>query len=341
MKLRPTSLDYPLLTSCRGELMGLALLWIMFFHAFFLPVGPLLSGFKNRGYLGVDVFLLLSALGIALSLSKGKPDLGRYFRRRFVRILPTYWLVVGLYGAFLRFTGQISFQTILWTLSTLFFWVNGPNYFNWYVPALMAFYALAPLLLFLLRRCPWREAMIAALSLLSVWLSFEADWAGRGDLTDFIFRIPVFLIGLYLGLRLHENRSLTLPGLLCWASGLLLIPILLPWEQKRYLYISPCFHFALICVILCLSLSWLLERLNRENLLRRLLRLLGESSLEIYLLNVIFVREGNAAAASSPWLFYAVSIPANLLLGIGLHQLLKKPLDRLARLLSPKEEAKA
>jgi len=338
MERRTVPLDYPLLTACRGELMGLALLWIMLFHAFYLPVPNLLSSFKNLGYLGVDIFLFLSALGLALSLSRNgdKQGLGRYFRRRFVRILPTYWLVVGLYGVYLRLCGQISIKTILWTLSTLFYWVKGPNYFNWYVPALLAFYLAAPLLVFLLRRCPWREVLVAVLSLGSVWLYFAAERSGNGHLVDFIFRIPVFLMGLHIGLRLREGRSLTLPRLLCWASGLLWIPLLQAFARERYLYLPPCFLFALVCVLLCLAVAWPLNRLKEENLLRRLLRTLGESSLEIYLLNVIFVLEGGAfaAASPSPWLFYAVTIPLNLLLGVGLHRLLKAPLDWLDRRLS-------
>ncbi len=62
---------YGLLSQYRGELMGLAMLWIMLFHAYELRFGVLLlDGLKAAGFAGVDIFLLLSGTGLYVSLSK-------------------------------------------------------------------------------------------------------------------------------------------------------------------------------------------------------------------------------------------------------------------------------
>lgn len=62
---------YGLLSRYRGELMGLAMLWVMLFHAYKLRFGVLLlDGFKALGFAGVDIFLLLSGMGLYVSLSQ-------------------------------------------------------------------------------------------------------------------------------------------------------------------------------------------------------------------------------------------------------------------------------
>ena len=62
---------YGLLSQYRGELMGLAMLWVMLFHAYELRFGVfLLDSFKALGFAGVDIFLLLSGMGLYVSLSR-------------------------------------------------------------------------------------------------------------------------------------------------------------------------------------------------------------------------------------------------------------------------------
>ena len=62
---------YRLLSLYRSELMGLAMLWVMLFHAYELKFGLLpLDAFKAAGFAGVDIFLLLSGMGLYVSLSR-------------------------------------------------------------------------------------------------------------------------------------------------------------------------------------------------------------------------------------------------------------------------------
>lgn len=62
---------YGLLSQYRSQLMGLAMLWVMLFHAYELRFGVLLlDGFRAVGFAGVDIFLLLSGMGLYVSLSR-------------------------------------------------------------------------------------------------------------------------------------------------------------------------------------------------------------------------------------------------------------------------------
>lgn len=64
-------MSYAGLSKYRSELMGVAMLWVMLFHAYGLKLGvPLLDQIKALGFGGVDVFLLLSGMGQYVSLSK-------------------------------------------------------------------------------------------------------------------------------------------------------------------------------------------------------------------------------------------------------------------------------
>lgn len=321
---------YGLLSRCRGELMGLAMLWIMAYHAFFwTPAWPWLKDLKEQGFCGVDIFLLLSALGVSMSLSRRQESYWAYLKRRLVRVLPLYLLVSGVYALALRLAGRINLKTAAWTVSTLFYWLGKPHCFNWYIPALVGFYLIAPPAVRLLRRVRW-PGMVVAVAWAGCFVLYHicAPTGPVELLGGTVMRLPVFLLGLLLGIFLSRGERLRLWQGAAWLA----LPWLIPVLQRivRPYYLPAGFSFCLVCVPLCLAVAWLLERLPGGGL-RWLLQKIGESSLEIYLLNVIFVREYALAAPlfSAPEVQYAVTIPINILLGIGLHYLLKKPMSWL------------
>ena len=78
---------YYYLSAYRSELMGFAILWVVWFHSSmyvnFFPVSFLNSGFsfiKKIGYGGVDIFLLISGMGIYNSLEKN--DISQYIKKQ-------------------------------------------------------------------------------------------------------------------------------------------------------------------------------------------------------------------------------------------------------------------
>ena len=64
--------------------MGVAIVFIMATHS--------IGRFALYGNIGVEWFLIVSAIGQFYSLSKDQ-HLGHYYKRRFTRILPTYLIV--------------------------------------------------------------------------------------------------------------------------------------------------------------------------------------------------------------------------------------------------------
>lgn len=329
---------YGLLSRCRGELMGLALLWILLFHTYALAPIPIfgVEWVKSMGFLGVDVFLFLSALGLSLSLSRRKQSLRGFYLRRVVRVLPTYWLAVGGYGLILRAVGRTRLKTVLWNLSTLYYWFHVPDTFNWYVPALLALYLLTPLLYRAVERCPVREVLPFGMWCFalpfSTWLGFQ----GLGYINDFIYRLPIFWLGLLVGWYLAQGRALTKKRAAKWLVLAALSPLPAWFFPKMGVYFPPALVFTAVCVPLCLLTAKGLTYLKDSGAVRKALRLLGESSLEIYLLNVIFVLEygffsGFLDIGRGGVFYYAVTTAVDIGLGIALHKLLTPMMDRLSK----------
>ena len=62
-----------LLSSYRGALMGVAIIWVMLYHLGDIDVS-VISVIFGVGYGGVDIFLFLSGFGLYFSLSKKEPS---------------------------------------------------------------------------------------------------------------------------------------------------------------------------------------------------------------------------------------------------------------------------
>ena len=320
---------YQRLSRFRSELMGLAALWVMLFHAYpfsfhFFP----LDAFKKLGFAGVDVFILLSAMGLYISLSRAADlPVSRFYLRRAKRILPTFWLVVGLYSLYLVLRSRIGWGVLVWNLSTLYYWFHIDGAFNWYIPAVLAFYVLSPLYTRLLRRCRYPGWLTAAMFPISYGLYRLTIPVHLNYTEDFVCRIPAFALGMLMGRYLTDEQPLTRSHLTAWGRGSAIGWIVSALRLLNRLYISPCYLIGAQLVPVTLLTAGLTERLPES--VRKYLRMVGNSSLEIYLINVILTREFDTLA---PYLdkgpghlfYYAVVYTANLLLGIGLHRLLDR-----------------
>lgn len=320
---------YQLLSRYRPELMGLAMLWVMLFHAYEFHFGVgLLDAFKELGFGGVDMFILLSGLGLYGSLVRRREEpLRAYFLRRCGRILPAYWLVVGLYSLWLRLQGRISLSVGLWSLSTLHYWFHIPGSFNWYVPAILALYLLAPFWVRLLERSRRKEVLTALTYFLSYGLYRLSIPFHLNYMEDFLYRIPTFAVGLLAGYYVLSGKRLTAKHAAVWAASALAGAAIMYMKLNGIFYINTCYVINTCVMAVCLLLAYGLH-LARWEWLHKPLRLLGECSLEIYLLNVIVTRE---FAVLAPLLdrggrhvpYYAVVYLANICLAVALHRLLQ------------------
>ena len=129
----------------RGELMGLAMLFIVLFHVA-LPRSDAFYGLRRMGNIGVDMFLFLSGVGLWFSWTR-HPNVRRFFRRRLWRVYPAWFVVACAYyipdyalhgyhsSSIIDLIGDITINWDFWLRAELTFW---------YIPATMMLYLFAP-----------------------------------------------------------------------------------------------------------------------------------------------------------------------------------------------------
>lgn len=129
------------LSKYRAQLMGVAMLMVIFHHLPFEINNVIYHYFKQNAGFGVDIFLLLSGIGLYFSISKENVSLGDYYRHRAIRIFPIYALII-LAVSILK--GNYDIWSYLLKATTIGWWVNGVC-FDWFIPTIVMLYAVFPL----------------------------------------------------------------------------------------------------------------------------------------------------------------------------------------------------
>lgn len=323
-------MSYSILSKYRTELMGVAILWVMLFHSFDLNMGlPILEWFRAAGFGGVDIFILLSAMGLVLSLSRREQSYSAFMARRAGRVLPAYYTVMIPYTVFLILVKGAPWSALIWNSLLLYYWVRPAGAFNWYVAGAMTFYAVTPLCFRRLRRSRRRELLTAAGILAGLAVCQVLMFDGYWHMLDIMYRVPVFFLGLLLGFYVQEERRLGGRDLLFWCGwfGLGMVYLFAMGHGLPPFQLPMCHLFLFTTVPMCLALCWCFEHLPL-GWLQVGFRFLGKYSLEIYLLNVSLFSELELLRrfihfGPSNRLYFLLSYIANIALALALHRLVE------------------
>ena len=326
-------MKYSLLSKYRAELMGIAMLAVMLFHAGDLDFKvEALNYIRSIGFGGVDIFVLLSGLGLAMSLAKRRQEYGAFMSRRLWRILPAYYAVMLPYTLCLLIVDRAELTTFVWNSLLLNYWVRPVGSFNWYVTGIVLFYAVTPQLFCLLNDKRRRLPALIALVLLSLGVCQVLMRGTYWNHLDIFYRFPMFALGILIGLWVNEDRSVKLPDAIVWcvllAVGVwyaLIFPGLGDYAPLAHL-------FLFTTVPVCLILAWLMDKLPLRPVLTAL-RFIGNNSLEIYLLNVSFLSEAVFLRRffdpdPGHYIYYAAVFALNILLGWVLHKAVELAVSR-------------
>lgn len=255
-------MSYGVLSKYRAELMGAAILWVMLFHAYGLDLGHwTINWVRSIGFGGVDIFILLSAMGLAMSLGRREQEYSSFMARRAGRVLPAYYIVMVPYTVFLILHNGAPWSALIWNSLLLYYWVRPDGSFNWYVACIMLFYAITPMCFRRLRRSRHRALLTSAGVLGGLLICQVLMHDGFWDKLDIMYRIPVFFLGLLLGFYVLDERKISLRDALfwcCWA-GLGVIYLFARRQDIKVVALPLCHLFLFttvpMCLVLCTCLS--------------------------------------------------------------------------------------
>ena len=191
------------------------------------------------GYQFVDVFVLVSGFSLVLSL-KGKPiEVGRFLRRRILRILLPFWTVAWLSYPILWVIGQqtnsyipdawhtfagMSFPILFDYGGDLLLPTSGPW---WFVPLILSFALIFPALWYLINRWGSRNLLIVATVITFIYRAFAVyafgghptyaivtATAGWQPFVPFIAKLSTFVLGMVIARQYSQGK-----GVIFWRSS--------------------------------------------------------------------------------------------------------------------------
>jgi peptidoglycan/LPS O-acetylase OafA/YrhL len=152
-------------------LRAIAILWVLLFHGMTEGLGSAFPLVGQLGWMGVDLFFVLSGTLIGSQLLKtyasGRtPSVGLFYMRRAFRIIPVYFVVLALYfciPVFREAKGiQPFWQFLTFTENLLIDYPHNPAFSHaWSLCVEEHFYLLFPLLAWALMRRPSMRKMVA------------------------------------------------------------------------------------------------------------------------------------------------------------------------------------
>ncbi len=300
--------------------------------------GPVWVGLENapriamRGFVGVDFFFVLSGFLITTLLLReasahGRFSLKGFYWRRFLRIVPVYFLVVTMVaGYYIVIKGETQYLTQL-----PYYYVFLANFLTSDIPLLSPMWSLAveeqyylvwPLLLMLLPGA-WLIPVLAALILINViavigWLTplgIVAFDAGPLRFAMFNTTYAPILIGSVVALLLHRQNSFAVLARLlgsmpaCLLSFLVVLALLqwLPDDMRGWPNLA--LHLAMAAALVTIVV-------REDNALQPLLSFspisrIGEISYGIYLyhliaLHIAGIALGRLGLGTQVWLILLV-----------------------------------
>lgn len=276
----------------RSVWMGIAILFVVFYHTEQLIPGTLLANIRKIAYGGADIFLFASGLGAYFSYTRDC-DATAFIMRRIKRLAPVYLPFIAVWGFYKYFMGGFPIRAVIGNFLAVQGFTELGNEFNWYITCLVTVYLLTPFFAGLINRMNGPHSFfLLLLFLLIVTIPF---WSTMNSIIV-VTRLPIFVIGMYFA-RMSEDGKMRVSGKLAMIlAGSMLVGIMLLilffekyddylWRFGLYWY-----PFILITPGLCIFISAFAEMLWENKIARvflDLLKRIGEYSFEIYLVHLL------------------------------------------------------
>lgn len=358
------SFNLGLFSKYRNQLFGLSIISIMLFHYFENYYSSSLGKdnafaefmYKIVGSYGVEIFLFLSGMGLYFAL-KRNGSVARFYKRRLVRVLIPYAVWGGVYWLIKDvFIKKPDFGKFFYDFSFLSFWCQGVKRL-WYIGFIFILYLLFPLIFKVIDSKKFSfiktVALIGAVVLFNFALkrygdnlnviikpvvelfqqSFNEPNSVYNNIEIATLRIPIFIIGAYMGKRIFNadkfrwyDAALIITGILVFVYS-----VIRKYDIVHGLFGIGRYESALFSISVLYGFVWVLSKIKWEYL-HRFLIYVGAMSLELYMTHVTInnlLNSKGVAVECFEW--YLLCILLSVVFSILLHKgLAPKPkADRL------------
>ena len=303
-KMKKSVLGFEQLSKYRSALMGLQILLIIFFHftedckTYDVRYDGLIYIFYN--YIrssGVDIFLILSGMGLYFSWKK-TPVYKTFYKKRLIRTLIPYFIVCIPAWIWLDlFIEKESVWTFFKDVTFLSFFTDGEKWF-WYILMVIVCYLVFPFVFEVIEKCGDRitERMrvidlcvITTVVLIMLQLYHNDLYS---NISIAVSRFPAFFVGVYLGKATYEKRTIPVRSVVIMAIAAVILTGPLEMMDKKIL---GTYSLAFLNFSLCLLILVLFEKMedSEKKLLKKsgmlvttALSWFGKYTIELYLIHV-------------------------------------------------------
>lgn len=275
--------------------MGFAILWVIFFHFGYKPPDPL-AALQSSGYSGVDIFFFASGIGCYLSYSRDK-NAAAFIKRRFIRIMPTYFVFIVIWCTYKVITDGMDFTTVLGNIFCVQDLTGKDGSFNWYFGAMWIFYLLTPYFVAVADKIK-KPAGCVLFCLLLVLFSFPF-WNVKA-LIIIVTRMPVYFLGMYLAKRSQVSddkislKFMLIATVLSIISMAAFIVCYFKLHDELWNYGLWWYPFIITAPTICLYLSFISKQLEKKSVGQKILKafsFIGSYTFELFLVHMFVFKE--------------------------------------------------
>lgn len=307
-QIKTKKLNWSILSEQRAELMGFSILLIMFFH-FCENFSLLIPGWKSMtfdgtlpyliwrfinivakyGMCGVEMFLVLSGMGLFFSFHKNN-DLFHFYKKRFLAIAIPYFMIAAPYLVWQNFIWDgMPRGGVRWFFSDLFLLTTfeSDNRQGWYVALILFCYALFPLFYQIVSK--FKTIGFVIFEALMIGGLYVLERSQNELFTHFevaLCRVPTFFLGVYIGFLVYnKKRMCALPIVLL--VGYVLFLKLFEYQKENGMFFATSRRLYKACIMLFLFVCVaLIFHLIKMGIMRKVCLYVAPMTLELYLSHV-------------------------------------------------------
>lgn len=266
---------------CKKAIMGLAGILILLFH-FYIPFleNSFETGIVKSAYIGVDIFFFISAYSLGRNESiKAWPFIKNRLLNLYVPFV-IFAIVAVLYKGW-------GFKRFLLIISGIELFNRGGGAFLWFVPGILLFYLITPLIISLKKRYGYKT-LLGTIILWGVIAILCQYILGYTAIFILLNRLPIFIIGFYYeSMRrvIASKKCIPVIIIMLAAGGFLIfkwgsvVRVNYPLKDVYYLLAIP------VVVAIVMLMDYISVHFNAKYVL---LSIIGGCTLEMYCLQMIF-----------------------------------------------------